>query len=245
MSEKKEYLFYKNLVFFWRKKWLLIGIPLVICLLVSAFSMFSSREYVGKAIFYTGDIKKGELIDPLLMEAKYLEEDSDTDVEFSVIKSKQVQIKVIDDNKDDVHKKLSSLVTTYTEDLQAEYQLRYNLTNDAVELYKKSLEENEKLLPKYTDAIAAVEDEAIVDTDLLVAAATMSEIVFEYETSGKRMETDLALFDKPKFITESITQSDNYLVQNAVVSFALSFFLMLVVLLLWRYIREARRALND
>ncbi|MFV2049827.1 hypothetical protein ACEWK1_21030 [Metabacillus sp. YM-086] len=245
MSEKKEYLFYKNLVFFWRKKWLLIGIPLVICLIVSAFSMFSSREYVGKAIFYTGDVPDDFLTDPKLMEANYIDDSKDVDAEFSVIKSKQVQIKVVDDNKDDVHKELSSLITSYTEDLLEAYNIRFNRTQDTVDVYENSLEENEKLIDRYYEAIEAVKEDAVPDTDLLAAVATKEEIIYEYETSVNRMITDLALFKEPKLISESITQSDNYLVQNAVVSFALSFFLMLVVLLLWRYIREARRALND
>ncbi|UGB30467.1 hypothetical protein [Metabacillus sp. B2-18] len=244
MSEKKEYLFYKNLVFFWRKKWLLIGIPLVICLIVSAFSMFSSREYVGKAIFDTADIK-GKLTDPELLQAEYLKDQQGSDAEFTVVKSKQVQIKVTADNRDDVHKQLTKLVTSYAEDLQQNYQERYDRTQETVEIYEKGLKENGKLLPTYNDAIEKIEEGETVDPDLLVAAATMNKIAFEYETSISRMKTDLLLFDPPRLISETITQSDNYLVQNAVVSFALSFFLMLVVLLLWRYIREARRALND
>lgn len=245
MSDQKEYVFYKNLKFFWEKKWVLLIVPIIISLIAAAFSLFSDREYIGKAVFYTSTIDKADLTVPAHMNEKYKVHNSDLEAVFSVLQSKRVQIKVVGDNQNDVSEELKQLSNVYLTDLEKEYQHRYDLTQETINEYQEKLDDSEKHLNKYYAAIEAVEDEVVPDTELLSALATKEQIIYEYLTKINRMETDLVFFEEPKLLDETITQSDNYLVQNTVISFVLSFFLTLLGLMLWRYIREARRAMND
>ncbi|HZH62230.1 MAG TPA: hypothetical protein VEY70_22225 [Metabacillus sp.] len=247
MSEQKEYLFYKNLEFIWRKKWTLLIIPIIIALIVSAFSFFGSREYVGKAIYYTSSLKLDNLTDSDLLNEKYTTDTENVEADFSVISGRRVQIKVVGDNKNDVQSKLTSLGNKYFEDLQENYNFLYTETEKSLKNYEQNLENVKPLNEKYDNALKAMEGQEISDAylELLNSAVSMKELILEYENGAYRKNVDLTLFEEPKLVSKEITKSDNYLVQNMVISFALSFFLTLLGIMLWRYIREARRALND
>lgn len=247
MSEQKEYLFYKNLEFIWRKKWTLLIIPIIIALIVSAFSFFGSREYVGKAIYYTSSLKLDNLTDSDLLNAKYTTDTENVEADFSVVSGRRVQIKVVGDNKNDVQSKLTSLGNKYFEDLQENYNFLYTETEKSLKNYEQNLENVKPLNEKYDNALKAMEGQEISDAylEFLNSAVSMKELILEYENGAYRKNVDLTLFEEPKLVSKEITKSDNYLVQNMVISFALSFFLTLLGIMLWRYIQEARRALND
>ncbi|MCM3410112.1 hypothetical protein [Metabacillus litoralis] len=247
MSEQKEYLFYKNLKFIWSKKWILLIIPIVIALIVSAVSLLGDREYVGKAVYYTSTLDEKELTDPDFMEPKYITGTEDVEIKFSVVSRGKVQIKVVGDNKEEVQSKLTSLGTQYFEDLQGSYNFIYEETEKSLKNYQENLEIVEPLNEKIIEATEALEGQEISDKyiELLNSAVINQELLLEYENGVYRKTVDLKMFDEPELLSEEITKSDNYLVQNMVISFALSFFLTLLGIMLWRYIREARRALND
>lgn len=247
MSEEKEYLFFKNLEFIWSKKWILLIIPIVIALIVSAISLLGDREYVGKAVYYTSSLDDKELTDPDFMETKYITGSEDVEIKFSVVSRGKVQVKVVGDNKEDVQSKLTSLGTQYFEDLQGSYNFIYEETEKSLKNYQENLEIVEPLNEKIIEATEELEGQEFSDEyiELLNSAVINQELVLEYENGIYRKNVDLYKFDEPKLLSEEITKSDNYLVQNMVISFALSFFLTLLGIMLWRYIREARRALND
>lgn len=247
MSEQKEYLFYKNLKFIWSKRWILLIIPIVISLIVSAFSFFGGREYVGKAVYYTSTLKKSTLTDPDLMEIEYITGTENVEIDFSVVSSGKVQIKVVGDNKEDVQSKLTSLGTQYFEDLQEHYDTLYTLTENSKNAYEQNLQKVEPLDEKGEKALEAKEGQEGSDEyiELYNSVVLNQELIKDYEDGAYRKAADLDKFVEPKLLSEEITKSDNYLVQNMVISFALSFFLTLLGIMLWRYIREARRALND
>ncbi|PGT81082.1 hypothetical protein [Bacillus sp. AFS040349] len=247
MSEQKEYLFYKNLKFIWSKKWILLIIPIVIALIVSAISLLGDREYVGKAFFYTSSLDRDELTDDDLLNNKYITGTEDVEINFSVVSRGKVQIKIVGNNKEDVQSKLTSLGTQYLEDLQEEHKFLYDATDKSLKSYQQNLEIIEPLNEKIIEATEALEGQETSDKyiELLNSAVTNQQLLLEYENGVYRKDVDLKMFEKPELLSEEITKSDNYLVQNMVISFALSFFLTLLGIMLWRYIREARRALND
>ncbi|WP_078431794.1 hypothetical protein [Metabacillus halosaccharovorans] len=251
MTDQKEYLFYKNLVFIWSKKWILLIIPIIIALIVSAFSFFGSREYVGKAVYYTSTLDKDDLTNPLLLKEKYITEKENLKANFSVVSRGNVQIRVVGENKEDVQNELTLLGAQYFEDLQENYKIRYEQTENSLKFYEQNKEDvkaKDDLIDKeIEEASEELEDQIVSENylELLSRSITMEEIVLEYENGAYRKNVDLEDFVEPKLLSEEITESDNYLVQNMFISFALSFFLTLIGIMLWRYIREARRALND
>lgn len=244
MSVEKEYVLYKNLKFIWDKKSFLIVIPLLICLIVGAISFFSARGYVGKTVFYTSTLKKDDLTEPDLMNAKYAPANKNVEIDFSVLQAKRVQIKVTGDKKENVEAELQSISKKYNADLMADYQVRYDITKDNMKGYKKNLKQAEKSLEPFYEELETHKDK-ILDTDLLLGIAKKEEIIREYTTSVNRMDTDLLFFEKPKQISTSIDKVDNFFVQNALIALVLSFFLTLLSLMLWRYTREARGELNN
>ncbi|MGG3859321.1 hypothetical protein ABET41_15405 [Metabacillus fastidiosus] len=245
VQKEKEYLLYKNLKFIWDKKSFLIIIPLLICLLTGAVSYFiSDHKYVGKALFYTAKLKKDDLTEPDLMNAKYMAENKNVEVDFSVPQNRRVQIKVTGDKKADVEQELKSLSEKYNADLMADYKLIYDLTETAMKDYKKQLKQVKKSLQPYYEKVEATQNE-LPETDLLLGTATKEELIHEYVTSVNRMKADLETFDEPELNSTNIEKSDNYFIQNAFIALVLSFFFTLLGLMLWRYTREARGELNN
>lgn len=254
MTDKKEYLFYKNLVFIWSKKWILLIIPIIIALIVSAFSLFGSREYVGKAVYYTSSLGKDDLTNPELVNKKYIKDTENLEAEFSVVSGGKVQLRVVGENKNAVQNELTSVGTQYEEDLNENYNFKYEETKESQKFYEQKIEdaklksENiDKEIEEIEKESEKLEDQEIYENylELRSKSVIMEELALEYRNGAYRKEIDLNEFVKPQKLSEEITKSDNYLIQNTVVSFALSFFLTLIGIMLWRYIREARRALND
>jgi len=80
-NDKKQYVFYEYLKFFYRKKWLFLLLPIIGLVIGAMFSMIQERqyEYEGEALVYLGGVDNQSFVDGDIIEANYTPE-GDVDI---------------------------------------------------------------------------------------------------------------------------------------------------------------------
>lgn len=132
----------------------------------------------------------------------------------------------------------------YSDDLIDRFNKQYKVQ----EKYKNALEEKvnktEEAISQYTQLIDenADEEKRVNYIEVLI---NKEEVAEKYRADLGEAEYDLALAESPELIEVSTVQSSNNLLKNILLAGAFGFQLMLVLLVLWKYIINARRALSE
>ncbi|KZZ85022.1 hypothetical protein [Bacillus sp. SJS] len=240
--EKRDYL-YEYLMYFWKKKWLIVGIPVVAAILAYGLSIAVSKGYEGKANFYTSTTKSDYLTDPELLESVYQEKFGDK-LKIEVLGQSKVEFSVKGKDKASVEDLLNKASEEYNAELLKEYNERYALTENKQKKYEKRLESVEKSYSVMSDKIQSDNGNLNSEELTILADAVSKEekLISDYDDSIEGNKTDLLLFKEPKMLSKEVAKQDNNAKANAIVGFILGLFLTLLGLMLAKYIGDARRA---
>lgn len=243
MTENKTYRLYDSLEFFWRKKVWFIIIPVIVALLGYVGTMFVPKdgEYVGKSTVFTGSVKMEALTNPEHIMAKYGGHFTGK-AEVFVPSRSYIKTEVFGDNEEEVRKELTLFneqlmaglmarndkVIAGTETYALAQSARVKTLQEAIEQYKKALSNSDNLteINNYTTLISQAE------MDLTNAMAT-----------EQRVRNDIISYEKPALAHEPyVKKTKSYGAEGAVAGFILGILFTIFILVLWKYILDARRS---
>ncbi|MBS2970707.1 hypothetical protein J9317_18345 [Metabacillus sp. KIGAM252] len=240
--EKRDYL-YEYLMYFWKKKWLIIGIPVAVAILAYGLSIAVSKGYEGNSNFFTATLKSDYLTDPELLESVY-QEKYGKKLKIEVLGQSKVEFSVKGKDKASVENLLNKASAEYIGELKNEYNSRLDLTENKLAAYEDRLKSVEKSYGVMSDKLQTdfenLNSEEL--TTLSDAIAKEEKLISDYDDSIQGMKTDILQFEKPLMQSKEVAKQDNNAKANAIVGFILGLFLTLLGLMLSKYIGDARRA---
>ncbi|EDL64352.1 hypothetical protein [Bacillus sp. SG-1] len=239
-DKKKQFTLYEYLLFFWRKKLFLILIPLIGLVLGGAASYLVPKkaEYIGQTTVYTGSVYLEILNDRAMVADRYGLNPED---EFYVSANNFLKVKVYGDDESYLENKLEAFRTDLESDLMNEYEKRFQETESIIERTENYLSQLESAQEQYLNRL----DSALSEEDSAVFEEIVRQNDVEIASSLAkidRVNADLAFFEKPEVSSVNVSKVDNHTLEYVIGGFILGLFLAVVMLILWKYILDARRA---
>ncbi|MCD7034472.1 hypothetical protein LRR81_09500 [Metabacillus sp. GX 13764] len=239
-TEKRDY-FYEYILYFWKKKWLIIGIPVIVAILAFAASQLLAKGYEGTATYYAASPKVNYLDDPELIQAEYGDKYG---MKVEPTESKKVKFTVEGKDRKTVQDVLTKGTNAYEKALMDNYNSRLESTQKYKDIYEKRLATIEKTFQIQNDlqankGLSWQEENA---SKLAEGVSINNDTVTNLQDTVKGMETDLFFFkkDKPRLMSKEITKQSNHAKANTIIGFVFALFLTLLGLMLSKYIGDAR-----
>ncbi|MFD5850727.1 hypothetical protein AADC60_24820 [Cytobacillus pseudoceanisediminis] len=245
MSEdKKRFVLYEYLMYFWKRKHYFLIVPIITMLLAGGAVYFLKKDmpYTGQAVVYTGGVTSPDLTRENNIAARFPDEEN---LEIFV-SSKQVKFTKIGNNADEVKENLEKVTRKYEEDLIENFEGRI----EASEVYLKSLENRVIVLNKAIESYKQDLEKGL-DPDQYELVTNLwiesEKELSEAEATAHRMRSDIEFFEKeePKILSENVTQSKTYFKEGAAIGLILGLVLTVLLLALMKYLSEGRRYYND
>jgi Na+/phosphate symporter len=236
VQEEKRFVLYDYLVFFWNKKLVFLLLPLITFGLALILSILQPVEYQGRTILYTGDLKGSET-DPEVSKTKYKDDTKGTNLSVEVFERGQLVFTVTGDEPEKVKETISKISEKHFKVLNEKYDERIEVTEEGIERKEKHLNSLNELTDLYTEQLkndTLSEEESSRMTELQLAS-------IEIEQQIDKSRKDVALFEKPQKLDTTVSESGRN--QRPILALGLvsGLFLSIFLLVLWKYIEEARR----
>jgi hypothetical protein len=246
-ENKKQYTLYQYLRFFWKKKHFFIIIPIVTLLLgiAGSFLVPKKGDYVGESTVYTGSISLQILSDPGTVVDLY-GKNLDKDIDAYVSGRNFIKIKLYGDDEAKVKKNLEEMTSELEEDLVDDYDKRVEYTESVLEATDSELKKLRESRQKYEGRLdvnntqLTIEDTEFYSELLLHTETEIASSISKIE----RMQRDIEFFEKPNVTNLDVIKTDRNTLEFAIAGLLLGMFLTIVLLILWKYILDARRALK-
>lgn len=244
MAEQKKFVLYEYLLFFWKKKWSFLIIPIIFALLgfAASYVISTDAKYTGNATVFTGSIKQKGLTNPDNIVANF-GEGIDGEIDAFVSSDSYVKIKIKQDDREELEKDLTAMAERIEGVLVKDYDFRKEVT----ETYLVELEAREKNLQASISAMEPImERDLPIDKyeDLTLSYTTSQSELSDTKAAIQRVRGDLAFFEKPDVIVNQVTQADTNKTELTIAGLILGVLFTLVFLIFWKYIIEARRYYN-
>lgn len=244
-NQNERFVFYEFLLFFWRKKWLFLIIPLVTAGLGFLFSSNQNQSYQGSSTIFVGGVTFGSIAKADLIQTNYRPVIEDEQVRRSfrafVPTNQIVRMEIQGTDKTKVETELQKVTDKYYMDLLHEYKKRQSLNEKLVETFENKIAANEKALKHYQDRLTKMDSSEETDYDIRMVMFYEGEI-YHYLELLHMTELELFAFEEPQIVSQSVTQKANNTKPNVILSFIAGLFLTVLTLVLWKYINEAREA---
>lgn len=240
LVEKKKFVLYEYLVFFWRKKIFFLIIPLIFALLGLGASYLIPKDgkYVGNATIFTGSVKLKALTNPSNIIAEF-GPDINGEIDAYVTSESYVKLKIYNDNKEQLEKDLEKMATGVEKSLHDNFVLREQITQDSVNTAKTKLEKLHVVLEGLTKRL---ETASIGEMSDLTSTIEWTEMeIADTEARISRINGDLAFFEPPSVNRQEVTLVNTYKTELSIAGLILGVFATFLILMLWKYIIEARR----
>lgn len=243
--DEQRYPVYDYVKFIWNKKLWLILAAVLFMIAGAAFSFTRTESFMAKAVVFTGNGENERLSKPNLIIEDYkgdLPESLRAGLDVIILEPFQIQLSLTGKDKNSVESELKKTAEQYKNDLKERFddqkgilqkyakamEAKVEKTQNSIDLYTElaSKEGNEENLNRYTEILTKKEEAQVRYVEDLIEA-----------------QEDLVLAEPPRFEGEvTTTASSNNLLRNMLLGFALGFQLMLVILVFWKYILNARRS---
>ena len=242
-EDKKRFVLYEYLLYFWRRKWFFVIVPLITTILVAgAVYVFKNNpKYTGTALVSTGGVDKTSLTDDTYLADTYKEYKSLKDV--IVPKKGLVKFTVQGDSENQVQKDLDDIVKDFktklldnynlrykrSEQTQADFENRVKVLKDFTTLQEQRIENGTLAGSEYGDAVQ------------YLLAANQTELTNAVQRVNS-IKTDLLLFEKPKVLSvDKVHRTKTYLPEAIAIGIILGLVLTVALLMLLKYLGVARR----
>lgn len=243
-KEQEEFVLYQYLKYFWKRKLILILIPITLGLIFSLlYYLFLYEEvYTGESTIYTGSVVSNSVTNATNLEARY-EEDIENQLDISSALSGYISVKITGETKDLVLSELDYVTKSIESDLVDNYNLRLNKTKDNLEMLKSLEIEVRENIEEFKKVVDINEVKNIYEREypnstteiLLINMQNLSNIT----NSIHNMNNSLAFFEEPETLSLKQETSKNYIVETMVIGFVIGTVLAILILILLKYINDA------
>lgn len=237
--EKQKFLFYEYLLFFWKKKFWFLIVPLAMAIIsVLVGQLFLHKyNYTGQALIFTGSINLKDLTDPKNIEAKFPHVKNALDV--VVPEEKYVKITLKGDDKTSVQNELRKIVSKYDHELQRHSKQRLDATHTRLHELDGEINVLQQVIKQYGEKLDS-QPQQLTSGDLKNTVKA-EEILADRTDKASRIRNDLLFYEKPSVLSESVSKSKTYIGQLIAVGVVLGIFLTFIMLILMKYVLDARR----
>lgn len=241
MAEKKPFILYEYLMFFWRKKVVFIIIPLIFALLGFGASYLypNNGKYVGNATVFTGAIDLKAMTNPSHVVAQF-GEDVDGEIDAYVSSESYIKIKVFSDDKEELAKDLNNMVEGIEAKLLESYDLRLSFTEKRLETLEQREVELKEAIEIYLDELENG-NLTIEESQEYTKLLSTSEVeLTDAQTKAQSVRNDIAFFEKPAIVKNEVTLAQKYTTEFVAAGIILGIFAAVLLLMFWKYILDAR-----
>ncbi|MEH6988330.1 Wzz/FepE/Etk N-terminal domain-containing protein [Cytobacillus firmus] len=245
--EKIKYPIYDYIKFIWKKKLLLIGFTILCMVIGAGLSYTKQTVYTSTALVFTGNGNNEKLSKPGLIKDTYndaLPEDISSSLDVKITEPYQITLSLSGSDKEAVESNTKKVAEQYTNDLTERFKVQFEVQENLRNALKGVVEKTDKTISEYDQLIQVTSDEykLLHYNEMLL---NKMEALDKYQADLEEIEYDLALAEWPELMNVTTTQTSNNLLRNTILAGAFGFQLMLVLLVLWKYIINARRALSE
>ncbi|WHY61465.1 Wzz/FepE/Etk N-terminal domain-containing protein [Cytobacillus firmus] len=245
--EKIKYPVYDYIKFIWKKKLLLIGFTILCMVIGAGFSYTKETVYTSTALVFTGNGNNEKLSKPGLIKDTYkdaLPEDISSSLDVKITEPYQITLSLSGSDKVSVESNTKKVAEQYTSDLTERFNEQYDVQENIKDALEGVVKNTKEAISQYNKLIQETSDEAklLHYNEVLI---NKMEAFDKYQADLEEVEYDLVLAEDPELMNVTTTQTSNNLLRNTILAGAFGFQLMLVLLVLWKYIINARRALSE
>lgn len=243
--EKIKYPVYDYIKFIWKKKFLLIGFTILCMVIGAGLSYTKQTVYTSTALVFTGNANNDELSKPDLIIAKYKKELPNALKNTLNVQADPFQItfSLSGNDKETVESTMKKLAEQYEKDLLITFNDQYGSLEEYANALLNVVKQTEEAVSKYNQLILETSDD---DKLFNYTEVLINKMDAQYKADLLEAKDQLSSAEPPYFNKEvTTTQTSNNLLRNTILAGAFGFQLMLVLLVLWKYIINARRALSE
>lgn len=242
LVQEKKFVMYEYLLFFWKKKMTFIIVPVIFALIGAgaSFVVPKDADYVGNTTIFTGTIKLGALSNPENVAATY-GTDVEGEIEGFVSSDNYMKFKIYDDDRDRLEADLDKMTKKVEEALLESYESRS----------KATIAYRDKLIAQETELgeVLRVYSERLQNSDLTIEQELDTNAIVQYTeqqladviATAQRITNDIEFFEQPSIVTQSVSETKSYTMEYAVAGLILGVLMAFLILILWKYIIDARR----
>jgi len=232
MENNEKYIFYQYLKFIWNKKWWLVGAMILFMLIGLLYSLRQPLVYTGQAVIFTGNAQNDKLSKPVFIKSEYqglLPDKVRNSFAVDLPGDNQMVFTVSEQTKKGADEDIRKVANSYVKDLQKRYQDQKTELKAAVKIV--DIKQLKREYKNYVSGLIQSKENITFYRDTI-----------QWLTEAKYQ---LAIMEPPKLMDVTTTQRSNNLIRNMLLGGAFGFQLMLIILVFWKYIRDARRSLNS
>lgn len=240
---QEKFIVYQYLKFIWNKKWLLILVTLLLAASGFLYAHKHAATYSGQAMVFTGNGQNDMLSKPEFIKAKYEKLAHNSNFVVAVPGNFEVTLTVTGTNKATTQKQIKKVSNQYIKDLAQRFNDQYSARKDYVKALKQKISKMETENDRYNQLIAQSNNEQKLSsyTDILLQ---QQDAVAGYKDKLYKTQYQLALMEKPKLMSVGTASKSGSTLKDMTLGGAFGFQMMLIILIVWKYILDARRSLN-
>jgi hypothetical protein len=243
MNDQK-YPVYDYVKFIWDKKLLLI-LATILCMIAgAAFSFTRTQNYTSTAVVFTGNGENDKLSKPGLITGEYkdgLPENLMASFNVKIEEPFLISLSLSGPDKSTVESELKKTAEKYKADLAERFNEQYDVWEDYAKALEAKVKTTEQLIETYREISSTEKNEDNLNryTEILMLK---EEKLPRYYADLKEAEYELKLLEKPELESVTTNTASNNLLRNILLGGVFGFQLMLVILVFWKYVLNARRS---
>ncbi|WP_409272340.1 hypothetical protein V1499_21165 [Neobacillus sp. SCS-31] len=241
MAEEKKYTLYEYLLYFWKRKWLFVIIPLATAVLIAAAVYIlkaDSRGYIAEGTVFTGNVNQKELTDPDVIEAKYQDVKG---LAINVPERDKVKFTVKAKSKTEAEQVLDQVTKQYFADLAKNAQLRIDITSKQLSWLKRRVDVLDSNLALYNEKLTDQNLDITREKDYMELIGKSEDELTRASERAHKMGGDIDLFSYPQILPAEVHKAKSYIPESLAIGIILGLILTVALLTLMKYLSDARK----
>jgi hypothetical protein len=237
-ENKKRFILYEYLVYFWKKKFYFIIVPLLTAILSVGivYLLKYDGNYKVTATVFTGALDyRHELTDTELLEKQY--EKINTSIKVEVHPDNYLRFTLIGENKDQLIEDVKEISGKSYNALYKDAQDKLKDVNEKETEYESLNADVKLILNEHKDNILSLED----SEDKYYALAELISAQTDILYTLNKIENAQDFFEEPQKLGLEIQPPKTYWKESTIVGILVGLVLTVGLLMLMKYIEEARR----
>lgn len=239
-QETEKYTFYEYLIFFWKKKWLIPIMPILLMIIAGIIST-QGKTYTGTSIVYVGSVTKETWLEPDLIQRE-LDKELKQELDYTITKGeKRTTLSIEGTDKKQVINSLKRVTNLYHQKVNAIYKEMHRSKEDELNYSKKYLLELEESAQEYKNALKAPNIDTSMEARYFDLLRENEKRKYEYLQKINEIEGELILLEEPRVLDTAVNDEGGNLKANLLIAAVFGLFLSVLLLILMKYMADARR----
>ncbi|MBO0962872.1 hypothetical protein J1P26_24680 [Neobacillus sp. MM2021_6] len=238
MSDGRErFVLYEYLMFFWKKKWLVVALPLLGIVAGLAIGLVKETPYVGNLPYYTGEVTKPDLVIKELIKNNLPEEISD---KVDIVPGQNMVTFVSHSaDQEEIKEIFTRIEKDYGKRLEDNSDVQLKKLNDNLAKRKEQENNLDEMINNYSEEIENTGLDK--DTKRGNSIQPLYKKFLDLTQEIYQLDDKVSNFTKAQRLDSMIVKEKTNTTSNILVGFIIGLFLSLCLVTLWKYILDARR----